>query len=352
MPEQVRDDVTSHERLVPWWVPFCRWLWKLSAFLGTVVIVGMIINIVSTWLTSSKGNIPSDSPFSTLIAPHWPIVLLVGCCLLLMALLTWVLSQWHIDPTIAPSLVQQDRTRMLGRLRLSYSDLLKQTLQGNAWLDINLSEKPDAVHNAVTLLLRTMDQPERLLPTGTSILDAYDQAEHDLLILGAPGAGKSTLLLELAQQLVERAAGDTEHPLPVLLPLSSWAEKRLPLQDWIIEQLMQIYDIPHRVSEQWVQKDLILPLLDGLDEMVETARPAAITAINTYHQIHLGVPLVICSRTADYDTVAEHQRLVLQKAVVVQLLTLQQVDAYLLQAGKPVAALRSAIKKNFLFSKN
>ncbi len=56
-----------------------------------------------------------------------------------------------------------------------------------------------------------------------SILDAYDEAEGELLVLGAPGAGKSTLLLDLAQQLVSRAIADPTQPLPVILRLSSWA---------------------------------------------------------------------------------------------------------------------------------
>lgn len=44
----------------------------------------------------------------------------------------------------------------------------------------------------------------------------------------------------------------------------------------------------------------MFPLLDGLDEMEEDARPDCIAAINTYHREHLR-PLVICSRTSEID---------------------------------------------------
>lgn len=62
------------------------------------------------------------------------------------------------------------------------------------------------------------------LPSHASIADAYNLAQQELLILGEPGAGKSTLLLELAHHLVEQAEQDVSQPLPVLLPLSSWAK--------------------------------------------------------------------------------------------------------------------------------
>jgi NACHT domain/TIR domain len=245
----------------------------------------------------------------------------------------------------ALALQNQNRERMLRRLRRTYSDLMSQSLQGIAWLELGLAEKPDAVQNATTLLLRMSNRTEQRLPPGTPILEVYDEAGHELLILGEPGAGKSTLLLDLAQQLVRRAEQDQTHPLPVILPISSWAVKRPPLQDWIAEQLAEIYDVPRALSRQWVQEGRILLLLDGLDEMEEAARPACIAAINTYHRDHLAI-LVVCSRTAEYEAAAERQRLALQDAVVVQPLTHEDVDAYLVRAGKPLAALRSTLKKN------
>jgi hypothetical protein len=248
-------------------------------------------------------------------------------------------------PPRGVALQDQNRVLMLRRLRRSYRDLMSQSLQGAAWLELGIAERPGAVQNATNLLLRVPNHAEQLLLPGTSIIQAYDEAEHELLILGEPGAGKSTLLLDLAQQLVERAEHDETHPLPVILPLSTFAARRPKLADWLAEQLAEIYDIPRKLSMQWVQEDRILPLLDGLDEMEETARPVCIAAINTYHREHL-MPLVVCSRTAEYEAATSHHRLALQGAVVVQPLTHEHVDAYLVQAGKTLAALRRALKKN------
>src|SRR5262249_22968220 len=157
---------------------------------------------------------------------------------------------------------------------------------------------------------------------------------------GAPGAGKSTLLVELAQQLVTRADADETHPLPVVLPLSSWAVKRPPLHIWLAEQVAQIYNIPKNIAEHWINEDRLLPFLDGLDEMDEAARPACIVAINAYHRDYLRVPLDVCSRQTEYEEASQSQRLALQNAIVVQPLTHEHVRAYLKQAGKPLAALR------------
>jgi serine/threonine protein kinase len=269
-------------------------------------------------------------------------------------------TQALVQPELPQVLVSQNRIRMLRRLRRAYRDLTNQSLQGAAWLDLGLVDKPDAVQNVAHLLFRAKSSAERHLPAGTSITEVYDEAEHELLILGEPGTGKSMLLLDLAQQLLTRAEKDQTHPLPVILPLSSWAVKHPKLEDWIAEQLSQIYDVPRRLSTQWAQEDGILPLLDGLDEMEEAARSACITAINTYHHDHLA-PLVVCSRTTEYEAAASHHRLALQGAVIVQPLTHEDVDAYLAKAGQGwgqassqgrgqapplLADLRSALKKN------
>ena len=50
----------------------------------------------------------------------------------------------------------------------------------------------------------------------------------------------------------------------MILPLSTWAVKRLPLADWIVEQMYEIYDVPRTLGAQWVREEAILPLLDGL----------------------------------------------------------------------------------------
>jgi transcriptional regulator with XRE-family HTH domain len=316
--------------------------WKIIVFLGMAVLLGAGANIIATWFISSEGTTLADSPLKQLLAV-WPIALPVGCSLLLLAILIWLLSRWPTREAVILS--EQNRTRMLQRLQHTYGDLLTQSLQGAIWIELGLAQKPDAVLTAAHRLRRLPDQPERDLPPETSILQVYREAQGELLILGNPGAGKSTLLLSLAQQLVEQAQDDMAQSLPVILPLSSWAIKRQPLQDWSSKQIAEIYNVPRQVCEQWMQYGQILLLLDGLDEMEEETRPACIAAINAYHHEHM-MPLVVCSRETDYAGASKRHHLALQGAVIVQPLTKEQVDRYLAQVGAPVAALRKALTSN------
>jgi TIR domain len=145
-----------------------------------------------------------------------------------------------------------DRERMLRRLHRTYQTSLEDSLQGIAWMELGLAGHPDAVENATHVLHRLPDRSEHLLPAGTSILSVYDRA-GDLLILGAPGSGKSTLLLGLALDLVMRAEDDATLPLPVIVPLSSWAVNKPLLADWLIEQLARIYDVPRNLGRLCAQ---------------------------------------------------------------------------------------------------
>jgi NACHT domain len=345
MSNQQHQTPSSQNDHLPWWIRLCRWLWKASGFLGVVVFLALGINVASTWLTTPKGAFPADTPLSALMT-NWPISLLIGCCLFLLALIFWAISRWNVpSSTITAAITPQDRERMLRRLRVRYEQLLDQSLQGAVEIELGLASRPAAIHNAISLSLRLPEQPEQALPAHASILDAYHLAQQELLILGEPGAGKSMLLLKLAQHLVEQAEQDMVQPLPVVLPLSSWATKHLLLQDWLIEQFALLYDVPRQLSHDWVQAGFMLPLLDGLDEMEELARPACIAAINTYHRKHLQ-PLVVCSRTTEHDTATLHERLALHTAIVVQPLTLAQIDAHLTTIGKPLTALRTTLNKN------
>lgn len=329
---------------LPWWSQLCGWIWKISGFLGTAVLLSLGINVFSTWLTSSRGILPPDSPLAILLM-RWPLLLSISGCLLLIALLARVMSRVSTYST-STTLVTRSRKRMLQRLRRIYQQLTSQSLREIAWLDIGLADMPDAVQNATSLVLRLSRQGMQVLSEGISIEQVYEDAAHELLILGEPGAGKSTLLYQLARALVEQAEKDTMSPLPVLLPLNSWAVKRPALDVWIVEQLCSpLYEVPRQVSQQLVQREQILPLFDGLDEMEASARVACIHAINAYHRQHQ-CSLVVCCRSTEYAHAASHNLLSLQRAVMVQPLSNQQVTEVLKRAGEPLVGLHSELKKN------
>jgi serine/threonine protein kinase/DNA polymerase III delta prime subunit len=246
-------------------------------------------------------------------------------------------------PTVP--LWQTNRQRLLRKVRAYWiTGVLEHSLHGNALVALGLQEQPAAVAHPWQLVLHHPVGVPRPLPVGTRITEVYDGAAGELLILGAPGSGKTTLLLEIARALLERAERDEQHPLPVVFNLSSWAMKQQRLVDWLVEELASTYQVPRKLGQTLVETDQILLLLDGLDEVAPKDRTACIEAINTYRQEHGLLPLVVCSRSADY--LVQAARVQLGCAVVVQPLTEQQVDAYLAWGGEPLRALRAAWRKD------
>ncbi|MBV9691207.1 MAG: NACHT domain-containing protein [Ktedonobacteraceae bacterium] len=235
---------------------------------------------------------------------------------------------------------QQNRQRMVRKVRTFWiSGVLEQSLHGAPLIALGLQERADAVANPWHVY-----QPKQIaqpLPPGTDLSQVYDAINGELLILGEPGLGKTTLLLELARNLLDRADRDETHPIPVVFNLSSWAQKQCSLSDWLEEELHSKYQVPRKLAQFWIQTEQILPLLDGLDEVRPTCRSACIETINAYRQEHGFLPLVVCCRQDEYF--AQPARLLLSRAVVVQPLTSEQVEAYLASAGEQLAALEQAL---------
>jgi NACHT domain-containing protein len=324
-----------------WRVRVCRASWKGLLFVWGTLILGILINVGSSWLITKNFD-TGGTPLGWGVDHPW--VMLPLLFLLVVLTLLSGLGSHEKQAELARPLSKQDRDHILKRLRRYYEQILSQSLQGAVQVELGLAERPAAVQNALSLSLHLPNQSEQLLPH-TSIIQAYELAQCELLILGEPGAGKSTLLLELAHHLVVLAEQDATQSLPVLLPLSSWATKHPPLRDWLVEQVALLYNIPEGLSQQWLQGKQLLPLLDGLDEVEASQRAACIAAINTYHHEHLQ-SLVVCSRTSEYEAAATQKQLTLHSAVVVQPLSQEQVDVYLEHLGKPLAVLRAAMREN------
>jgi transcriptional regulator with XRE-family HTH domain len=236
-----------------------------------------------------------------------------------------------------------NRQRFLAKVRSFWIEgVLDKSLHGAALIALGLHEQSDALTNPWSLIFQQPHQPAHPLLGGTHITQVYDHAGGELLILGEPGSGKTTLLLELAHDLLTRAEQDDTHPMPVILNLSSWAVKRQPIADWLVEELNDKYQVPRRIGRTWVPDDLLLLLLDGLDEVTPAYQAACVEAINTYRQEHGLVALVVCSRSSDY--LAQTARVLLDCAVVVQPLTAEQVDDYISSGGEKLSAIRTALR--------
>ena len=162
---------------------------------------------------------------------------------------------------------------MLERVHSIWIDgVLEPSLQGTAQIALELENKSSAIVTPLWHVLREFDTSGRLSSATASIVDVYDHAGGELLILGEPGAGKTTMLLDLTRTLLERARHNEAQPIPVVFPLSSWATRGQPLIQWLATELHARYQVPLPLATAWVETDQVLPLLDGLDEVTASLR--------------------------------------------------------------------------------
>ncbi|WP_007515083.1 NACHT domain-containing protein [Pseudofrankia saprophytica] len=129
-----------------------------------------------------------------------------------------------------------------------------------------------------------------------------------LVVLGEPGAGKTMLTVRLVLDLlaaVRRAPGG---PVPVLVALASWNPHQQSLHSWLETRLAIDYpgltepapgDAETSRAKALLDAGLILSILDGLDEIADTVRGAAIARIND--AAPAGIRLVVTARTDPYQ---------------------------------------------------
>lgn len=222
----------------------------------------------------------------------------------------------------------KNRHKMLEKVQAFWiKGVLENSLHNALMIDLGLETRSIAIEQPWNLLTQLPELSPQKLSENTNILDVYDQVNRSLLILGEPGAGKTTLLLDLTRSLLVRANQDFHHPLPVVFNLSSWAKSSCTISSWLIEELHVRYQVPQQLAQQWVQEAKILPLLDGLDEVVADQREACVQAINQFRSDYWLTDLVVCSRVKDYEVLST--KLQLNNAVLVQQLSLVQIDRYL-----------------------
>jgi hypothetical protein len=150
-----------------------------------------------------------------------------------------------------------------------------------------------------------------------------------MVVLGRPGGGKSALLLLLTLALLQgRKPGD---PVPVLLTLSSW-DPHEHLDTWLTRRLAEEYPAlldegryGRQAAARLVDQRVILPVLDGLDEMPESTYRDRMEAIN--HTVGVGNPLLVACRTAEYERMVAVAGMPLGRAAVVELEPVSVNDA-------------------------
>lgn len=238
------------------------------------------------------------------------------------------------------------RNILLERVKRICTDYLKSLLHNEVLLQLDMHTQPDKVPNPWSIQIQEFEHHKSVsIPYDKPLLDIFNEMGKSMLILGEPGAGKTTTLLTIAHDAINRSKEDPELPIPVFLNLSSWSERQLSLSDWIIEELTgSKYSISKKFVQEWVEHDTLFLFLDGLDEVQEETRNACVRSINAFRQEHGLTPIIVCSRTEDYNHLPT--QLSFQTAIQIQPLTKKQINAYLTEFGEEVSALKTAIKED------
>ncbi|MDQ1014519.1 NACHT domain-containing protein [Streptomyces afghaniensis] len=146
-----------------------------------------------------------------------------------------------------------------------------------------------------------------------------------LVIAGAPGSGKTVLALELVLALAAgRADGD---PVPVRIPMAQW-DTAHTLPEMLVDHLTQTLDWPRDMAERLVARGMVLPVLDGLDEMdpprgdgspdpdAPRAR-AAVHHLNAHQEGMDAGSLLLTSRIAHYEAFLAREPVIDSALVVI-----------------------------------
>ena len=195
--------------------------------------------------------------------------------------------------------------------------------------------------------------PEDLAGVGGELAEVLTRVPTGrLVVLGRPGAGKTMLMVRLVLDLLHPARRSSGGPVPVLASLASWDPVNQDLHGWLGTTLTTSYpdltgaappgSVGGNSFEALLEAGLILPILDGLDEIPEAVRPVAITRINK--ELKPGEQLVVTCRTEQYQAAVSPYdgHGITLRAAAVQLSALQfdDVSKYLRKDAGPAAMSR------------
>ncbi|EGX59078.1 hypothetical protein SZN_14646 [Streptomyces zinciresistens K42] len=163
-----------------------------------------------------------------------------------------------------------------------------------------------------------------------------------LVVLGGPGSGKTVLALRFTLgRLAERQAGG---PVPVIFQPAGWDPRHTGLRDWLAERLAAEHRplaLPaggqRTLARALLDSGLVLPVLDGFDELPEDVYGMAVRRINS--ELDDDLPLLLTSRPRAWRTAVDEGD-VLTAAQVVRLLPLEigQSAAHLERTARPLPA--------------
>ncbi|MFD7999710.1 NACHT domain-containing protein [Streptomyces mirabilis] len=170
-----------------------------------------------------------------------------------------------------------------------------------------------------------------------------------LVVIGDPGAGKTVLLIRLILSILARR--DHGEAVPMLFSLASWDPDREGFLSWVTSKISRDHQAlslnpESRSDDRFLARELldnrlVIPVLDGLDELPEKLRAKALALIN--EEIPYRQPVVISCRTNEYRKIATEGEAGgegLNGGAIIKILplTLRHVHEYLSRFGSANAS--------------
>jgi hypothetical protein len=194
-----------------------------------------------------------------------------------------------LEPPAAPGLRADAQREWAEALRTA---VLKRRVRGADSQLVQMVRRPEVIDAGVKerIAADVSAQGKSRLKVGGKILpwstitETWDEANGRLTVVGEPGYGKTVAALTLLKHINERA--DDQWPVAELFPLVEWyrwrEHSRGDLAEWLAAQLAASYGLQVAVAADLVDAELVVPILDGLDEVPAADRQACKEAIESY----------------------------------------------------------------------
>ncbi|MFL5541882.1 MAG: NACHT domain-containing protein [Longimicrobiaceae bacterium] len=242
----------------------------------------------------------------------------------------------------AASVEREVMDQLLERVRNFWIEgVLEAAVPNGAPVPLHKSYLPDAVRHPLDDVARRR-APHAAPGLGeVGMARVFDDSERLLLVLGEPGGGKTISLLELARELNARAEADPREPVAVVFSLSTWARRQKRLVEWLVEELATRYYVSRAGARACLEKQQLVLLLDGLDEVEAAARAACVQAVFDYARETGVAGLAITCRTEEFRALGAP--LPLNAAVCLHPFGDDQIAAYLAAAGLGAGPFRDVL---------